>query len=199
MALTFPLGVIGLVSLVAPAWAGDFSAELDFLTRASNSNLFALEESRLTLDRSGGSQVKTFARRMVDEHGRAETELKPRPRDLGRRFQRRSMRSIRRTSRRCGARPPRTSTRPMSPIRGKTTPTPSLSLSRRRSSRRPGPRRRLTGDALRQGLRIKPLASVFAQRYAQLNLGFIQTCQGASTSPATPSSRTTTRSPEPTD
>jgi putative membrane protein len=76
MTLTFPLSVIGLVLLVIPAFANDFSAELDFLTRASNSNLFAIEESRLALDRSGGSQVKTFARRMVDDHGRAEAELK---------------------------------------------------------------------------------------------------------------------------
>jgi putative membrane protein len=76
MTLTFPLSVIGLLLLVARASAADFSAELDFLTRASNSNLFAIEESRLALDRSGGSQVKSFARRMVDDHGKAEAELK---------------------------------------------------------------------------------------------------------------------------
>jgi putative membrane protein len=76
MTPTFPLGVIARVFLVGTAWAGDFSAELDFLTRASNSNLFAIEESRLAPDRSGGSQVKSFARRMVDDHGKAEAELK---------------------------------------------------------------------------------------------------------------------------
>ena len=75
MTLTVPIGVIGLVLSVAPAWAADFSAELDFLTRASNSNLFAIEESRLALDRSGDSKVKTFARRMVEDHGRAQAEL----------------------------------------------------------------------------------------------------------------------------
>ena len=57
------------------AWAEDFSAERDFLTRASNSNLFAIEESRLALDRTGDSQVKTFAHRMVEDHGRAQAEL----------------------------------------------------------------------------------------------------------------------------
>ncbi len=67
--------VVGLVLSVAPAWAADFSAELDFVTRASNSNLFAIEELRLALDRAGDPKVKTFARRMVDDHGRAETEL----------------------------------------------------------------------------------------------------------------------------
>jgi putative membrane protein len=76
MTLMFPLSVIGLLLLVASASAADFNAELDFLTRASNSNLFAIEESRLALDRSGGSQVKSFARRMVDDHGKAEAELK---------------------------------------------------------------------------------------------------------------------------
>jgi putative membrane protein len=61
---------------VVPAWAADSSAERDFLTRASNSNLFAIEESRLALDRSGDSQVKTFARRLVEDHESAEAELK---------------------------------------------------------------------------------------------------------------------------
>jgi putative membrane protein len=46
------------------------------LTRASNSNLFAIEESRLALDRTGDPQVKTFARRLVEDHESAEAELK---------------------------------------------------------------------------------------------------------------------------
>ncbi len=61
--------------LVAPAWAGDFSAELDFVTRASNANLFAVEESRLAVDRTGDPKVKTFAHQMIEDHGRAEAEL----------------------------------------------------------------------------------------------------------------------------
>ncbi|HEY5205499.1 MAG TPA: DUF4142 domain-containing protein [Roseiarcus sp.] len=67
--------VVGLVLSVAPAWAKDFNAELDFVTRASNSNLFAIEESRLALGRAGESKVKTFARRLLDDHGKAEAEL----------------------------------------------------------------------------------------------------------------------------
>jgi putative membrane protein len=76
MNLTVLTGLLGLALSVVPVWAADFSAELDFVTRASNSNLFAIEESRLALDRSGDSQVKTFARRMVEDHGNAEAELK---------------------------------------------------------------------------------------------------------------------------
>jgi putative membrane protein len=75
MTLTFPLSVIGLILLAARASAADFSAELDFLTRASNANLFAIEESRLALYRSGDAKLKSFARQMVDEHGTAEAEL----------------------------------------------------------------------------------------------------------------------------
>jgi putative membrane protein len=56
--------------------ARHYNSELDFVTRASNSNLFAIEESQLALDRSGHSQVKTFARRLVEDHESAETELK---------------------------------------------------------------------------------------------------------------------------
>jgi putative membrane protein len=75
MTLTVPLSVIGLVLSVAPAWAADFSAEVDFVTRASNSNLFAIAESRLALDRTRASELKTFARRLVEDHGSAQSAL----------------------------------------------------------------------------------------------------------------------------
>ena len=75
MTLTVSIGVVGLALSVVPAWAADFSAELDFVTRASNSNLFAIEESRLALDRTGDPKLKTFARQLVEDHGRAEAEL----------------------------------------------------------------------------------------------------------------------------
>lgn len=75
MALTVPIVIIGLVLSLAPAWAGDFSAETDFVTRASNSNLFAIAESRLALDRTRAPELKTFARQLVDDHGKAEAEL----------------------------------------------------------------------------------------------------------------------------
>jgi putative membrane protein len=75
MTLTFPIGVIGLVLWASAALAEDFSAEVDFLTRASNSNLFAVAESRLALDRTRDPKVKTFARQMVKDHGDAQSEL----------------------------------------------------------------------------------------------------------------------------
>jgi putative membrane protein len=75
MTLTVPIGIVGLVLSVVPVWAADFSAELDFVTRASNSNLLAIEESRLALDPTGDPELKTFARRLVEHHGSAEAEL----------------------------------------------------------------------------------------------------------------------------
>jgi putative membrane protein len=61
----------------------DFSAELDFVTRASNTNLFAIEESRLAVDRTHDPRVKTFARRLVEDHGKAEAELQARAKGSG--------------------------------------------------------------------------------------------------------------------
>jgi predicted outer membrane protein len=75
--------VVGLALPVVPAWAADFSAELDFVTRASTSNLFAIEESRLALDRTHDPLVKTFARRLVEDHGKAEAELQAQAKGSG--------------------------------------------------------------------------------------------------------------------
>lgn len=75
MNLTVRIGVMVLVLSVAPIWAAEFNAEADFVTRASNSNLFAIAESRLALDRTHAPQLETFARRLIEEHGKAETEL----------------------------------------------------------------------------------------------------------------------------
>jgi putative membrane protein len=75
MTLTVRIGVIALVLSAASVRAGDFNAEADFLTRASNSNLFAISESRLVLDRTRDPQLKIFARRLLDEHGSAEADL----------------------------------------------------------------------------------------------------------------------------
>ncbi len=77
MTLTVPIGVIWLVlsAVIAPAWAGNFNAEVDFVTRASIGNLFAIAESRLALDRTGDPRVKTFAHRLIEDHERAEAAL----------------------------------------------------------------------------------------------------------------------------
>jgi hypothetical protein len=57
MNLTVLTGHLGLVLSIVPVWAADFSAELDFVARTSNSNLFTIEESQLALDRSGDSAL----------------------------------------------------------------------------------------------------------------------------------------------
>ena len=67
--------VLGLALSLAPAFAAGFSAELDFVTRASNSNLFAIEESRLALDRTHNSGIRTFAGQSIGDHGKAQAEL----------------------------------------------------------------------------------------------------------------------------
>jgi putative membrane protein len=83
MNLTVPIGVVGLVLSAGLAFATDFSAELDFVTRASNSNLFAVEESGLALDRAHDPRVKAFARRLVEDHGKAEAELQAQAKGSG--------------------------------------------------------------------------------------------------------------------
>lgn len=83
MNLTVPTSVVGLVLSAGLAFAADSSAELDFVTRASNSNLFAIQESRLALDRAHDPEVKTFARRLVEDHGKAEAELQAQAKGSG--------------------------------------------------------------------------------------------------------------------
>ena len=83
MNLTVPTGVLGLVLSAGLAFAADFSAELDFVTRASNSNLFAVEESRLALDRAHDPRAKTFARQLIEDHGKAEAELQAQAKGSG--------------------------------------------------------------------------------------------------------------------
>ena len=54
----FSMSVIGFALLVTPACAGDAKAEIDFVTRASIGNLFAIAESRLAIDRTNDPEVK---------------------------------------------------------------------------------------------------------------------------------------------
>lgn len=83
MSLTVPIGVLGLAFSAGAAFAAAFSAELDFVTRASNTNLFAIEESRLAVDRAHDPQVKAFARRLIEDHGKAEAELQAQAKGSG--------------------------------------------------------------------------------------------------------------------
>jgi putative membrane protein len=75
MTTIFSMCLIGLVLLVTPAWAGDASAEIDFVTRASVGNLFAIAESELALRRADASKVKFFAQQLVDDHEKAKAAL----------------------------------------------------------------------------------------------------------------------------
>jgi putative membrane protein len=62
------------VLLPGPAWAGG-KDEVDFVTRASIGHLFAIAESQLAIDRAGDPKVKAFARQLVEDHRKAESEL----------------------------------------------------------------------------------------------------------------------------
>lgn len=75
MTAIFSMCLIGLVLLVTPVWAGDTSAEIDFVTRASVGNLFAIAESELALSRADASKVRLFAQQLVDDHEKAKAAL----------------------------------------------------------------------------------------------------------------------------
>jgi putative membrane protein len=67
--------LIGLVLLVTPARAGDAKAEIDFVTRASIGNLFAIAESQLAADRTNNPEVKGFAQQLAADHEKAKAAL----------------------------------------------------------------------------------------------------------------------------
>lgn len=76
MTTAVTVGAIGLFLSGAAALAGEFNAEVDFVTRASTANLFAIAESRLALERTSEPKVKAFARQMIDAHRTAQAELR---------------------------------------------------------------------------------------------------------------------------
>ena len=76
MTSTLRLGLLGFVLSVNPAWAGDFNPDVDFVTRASVGNLFAITESQLELDRTGDPRLKAFAQRLVEDHRQAQAALR---------------------------------------------------------------------------------------------------------------------------
>ena len=67
--------LVGLVLLVTPARAGDAKAEIDFVTRASIGDLFAIAESQLAVDRTNNPEVKGFAQQLVEDHEKAKAAL----------------------------------------------------------------------------------------------------------------------------
>jgi putative membrane protein len=73
----FSMCVLGFGLLVTPAWAGDAKAEIDFVTRASIGNLFAIAESQRAISRTDDPEVKAFAEQLVEDHHKAEAALEP--------------------------------------------------------------------------------------------------------------------------
>jgi putative membrane protein len=68
---------LGFVLLAMPALASDSKAEIDFVTRASVGNLFAIAESQLAVSRTEDAKVKAFAQQLVEDHQTAQAELHP--------------------------------------------------------------------------------------------------------------------------
>jgi putative membrane protein len=73
----FSMCVLGFGLLVTPAWAGDAKAEIDFVTRASIGNLFAITESQLAIGRTDDPKIKALAQQLVEDHQKAEAALEP--------------------------------------------------------------------------------------------------------------------------
>jgi putative membrane protein len=69
----FSIAIIGFILLASPAWAG--KDEIDFVTRASVGNLFAIAESQLAVERASDPAVNALAQQLVDDHKKAEAEL----------------------------------------------------------------------------------------------------------------------------
>jgi putative membrane protein len=71
----FSVCAILFALLVTPAWAADAKDEIDFVTRASIGNLFAIAESQLAIDRADDPKVKAFAQQLVEDHQKANAAL----------------------------------------------------------------------------------------------------------------------------
>jgi putative membrane protein len=87
MTVLLSVCVIAFVLLLSPAWGGDAKAEIDFVTRASISNLFAIAESQLATSRTGDPKVKAFAQQLIEDHERAEVALEHAADESGARVQ----------------------------------------------------------------------------------------------------------------
>ena len=73
MIRVFSTSAIALMLLAGPSWAG--KDEVDFVTRASIGNLFAIAESQLAAERTDDPKVRAFAQQLVADHKKARSEL----------------------------------------------------------------------------------------------------------------------------
>lgn len=76
-----PLGkslIAAALALVAisPAYALGTPKPAEFVEKASMSNLFEIESSKVALERSTNPDVKAFAQKMIDDHSAAAANMK---------------------------------------------------------------------------------------------------------------------------
>jgi putative membrane protein len=69
------LALAALVMIV-PAAADTPKQTTDFVSKVAVSNQFEIDTSQLALKYAKGSDVKTFAQQMIDDHTKADQELK---------------------------------------------------------------------------------------------------------------------------
>lgn len=71
------IAAIGAVSclMILPAHANSLSTE-EFVKKVSVANLFEVESSKLALDKSQNHNVRKFAEEMIEDHGKAQDNLK---------------------------------------------------------------------------------------------------------------------------
>jgi putative membrane protein len=79
---TLPAYAMAIALLATPVIAqnttnqkGASQAAQTFVTEAANGGMFEVESSRMALQKATGNEVKSFAQRMVDDHGKANKEL----------------------------------------------------------------------------------------------------------------------------
>jgi putative membrane protein len=68
------LGASALTLLTSTSAFGAMAAQ-DFVTKASVSNQFEIESSKLAIRKSQNPEIRLFAQRMIDDHGKAAEEL----------------------------------------------------------------------------------------------------------------------------
>jgi putative membrane protein len=76
-------GAVALALSAAPAFAGQQSskaakpaADKTFVTKAAQGGMAEVELGKLASDKGSSEQVKDFGKKMVDDHGKANDELK---------------------------------------------------------------------------------------------------------------------------
>jgi putative membrane protein len=58
-------------------------ADQAFVTKAASGGMFEVQSSELAVDRAQNAEVKSFARQMIKDHGKANKELDAAAKDLG--------------------------------------------------------------------------------------------------------------------